>query len=155
MGVAPLPADLRTPCQCTGGCNETWQGPQKRIWARWVQAIPLLFPDLAAGILMELVPASIGVQNCTWRPVTAFAPFILLTLVRTGQSPSTGTGGSYIVSGSDLLGQLYSAQFAFAPDNCESSKFIQEIVDTFVPPINSDVLLTPVRWYENANDVPH
>jgi len=155
MPVEPLPADLRMLCDCTGGCDFAWEGPQKRVWARWLQAIPVFYPILATGILFEIVPASIQVQNCQWLPVTDQTPFVLLEMTRVGQSPFTGTGGSYIVEGVDSIGFAYAAQLAFTPDDCESTKLIDEIVDTFAPPINSDVLLTPVEWWQNANDVPH
>lgn len=155
MGVEPLDADLRKPCQCTGGCNETWQGPEKRFWVTWPDATEPQYGPLRDGVLMEIVLATISAQGCTWVPVTGPGPFITLTILRAGQAPETKTGGGWSVQGSNAALQDYVANDVFTPDNCEGVKGLPTVVDTFTPVINSDVLLTPVRWFENADDVPH
>jgi len=155
MGVEPLTADLRMLCDCTGGCELAWEGPQKRMWVTWPTAPAINYPNLSSGILFELSPPSITVQICRWFPVTAFAPFVTIVLLRTGQSPSTGTGGSWLVQGVDAFVNQYIAQNVFTPDRCEDFKTLATSLDQFIPKLGDNVDIEPVRWWENANDVPH
>lgn len=125
------------------------------MWVTWPNAPALNYPNLRSGILFELFVPSITVQLCQWRPATAFAPFVTVVMLRTGQSPSTGTGGDYLVEGVDSFVNVYVAQSVFTPDNCEGAKTLFTVTDQFTPPIASDVQLVPVRWFENADDVAH
>lgn len=155
MGKAPLKADLRKLCDCTGGCDFTWQGPQKRIWATWPTATVGPYQNLVAGILMEIVEASIAIQQCSWIPSTAFFPFVTLFLTRSAPNVQTGSGGGWVMTGVNMMSANYVANNTFLPDQCEGIKGLPQIVDTFTPPISSAVILSPVAWYQNADDVPH
>jgi len=155
MGVQPLPADLRKLCDCTGGSEKTWQGPEKRIWLRWPNAPALIYPQLASGILMELPQANITVQVCVWDPLAPIAPLVTLILRRTGQSPSTGTGFSWAVNAENSDGEDWVGSITLPAASTPQATVVNRFAETWTPPLGVPCILTQVRWYQNADDVPH
>lgn len=155
MGVEPLPADLRKPCDCTGGSEKTWQGPQKRIWIRFPLASPAIYPGLALGTLAEIVEGDITIQNCKWRPASTVLPVTKVTLTRIGQSPSTGTGFDWNVEIKGVGGQEWIGNQVLPAASTPQDAQILASVDDFTPELGVICDLTQVRWFEDADDVPH
>lgn len=155
MGVQPLPADLRKICDCTGGAEKTWQGPEKRIWLRWPLASPVLYPGLADGVLAEIVDADITVQICKWTVVPISPIIVRVELTRTGQSPFTGTGFEWLVFVRGTGNKTWSGQVVLPAEDTPLDAQPLRFFEDFDPELGVICDLTQVLWWENADDVPH
>ena len=149
MGVAALPFDPRSACFCRQNCPGFRQ-PTSRWWVVY-QSCPPTIPELCSGILVEFDSVSPVTRRCTFEGVDLPVSVSSLTLELFPLPP---------VPGDEIL------KSTFVVTNVGDQNNFEEFVDVpceqaFVLPFASGTLLigscalTPVRWFENANDVPH
>ncbi len=104
---------------------------------------------------MEIPPSGIAVQICNWDPPSLGPLIASVSLQRTGQSPSTGTGFEWLVEVVGIGAETWGGQVVLPPSATPQAAQPLRFFEDFVPELGVIVDLTQVRWYENANDVPH
>lgn len=152
MGKAPLDADLRTLCQCSAGCAKPWQSPQLRYWATWGATTS---PQLGAGIFIE----SSGVaapEQCDYAGVVDVPGFFTnATMTRVATPAVSSASGNWLVQVFRGLSLETVNLFVAAPsEDCQAVKTCVLITNN-TPMTIGPCTLTPIRWFEDADDVPH
>jgi len=150
MGVEPLPFDERGGCFCTFGCPD-FHKPEQRYWV--VVDTQGDVPRLDAGaVFQRLLPFPPG-QTCQFTPDPPFPGNVFTSLIK----------------GTEMIGSLqsYFWQFLYqesGPVNVyEAKQSFPQVecggqlgwVAQTAPAGWGPVQIFPIRWYENANDVPH
>lgn len=149
MSVEPLPFDSRPACFCRQNCPGFKQ-PPLRWWVVY-QTCPPTIPELCSGVLVEFsffVPFS---RACVFEPeiLPAGITSLALELIPLPPFPGDEILKATFVD-TNVGDQNNFDEFESVP--CENA---------FVLPVASGTLLigpatlTPVRWFQNANDVPH
>jgi len=150
MGVNPLPFDDRPPCFCHQNCLG-FKKPTERWWVTFTMP-PLLVPELGTGVLVDFTIFLPGFRECQFEPdvLPPNLDKLLLAIFPGGTIP----GITIIWTLEAQVGAVTS--FCTGVFNNKPCREITEIPR--VPPPNNtfgDGKVFPVRWYQNANDVPH
>jgi len=150
MGVEPLPFDQRIGCWCSFGCPD-FHKPEQRYWV--VIDTGGEEPRLDEGVLYQrLPPFPLGLV-CIW---TADPPFPPATATRLIKGPAgTFANQSYFwqFQFEDPVPPFtYDAKAEFPLVQCGSQ--LGWVAQT-APPGWGLTTIIPVKWFQNADDVPH
>jgi len=150
MGFAPFDFEDPRPCLCRQNCPD-WRKPVQRWWAVWSNPPPTL-PILGEGILFEFDPFGSLFRDCFYKPVI-FPPGFFALILRIFPQPPVP--GPFVTRLMRVFTDTLVESFARKID-----QFILCDVDILLPglPLQEpfgDCQLTAVRWFEDANDVPH
>lgn len=149
MGFEPLPFDPRNACFCRQNCP-SFRQPTSRWWLVWSNPPPTI-PEIGTGILVEFATFDPPTQACVFAAVTlppgAFS--VSLTIVPVAPIPGP-TIKRQCVAVTNVGASL--AENSLDNEECNIPLNIPG-----VPPNDpfGGCNIFPVRWYENANDVPH
>jgi len=149
MGVAPLPFDPRQPCFCHQNCSG-FKRPTSRWWVRWENAPPA-FPIFATGILLDFDSGLSSPNFCLFKPIPDIPGIALVRLDLSPVAPIPGTN----VQQSALAavgGDVQVNQIIVFNPLCDATFTIAQSGGTLNLGLAT---LTPIRWYQNADDVPH
>lgn len=152
MGSDPLPADARSACFCHQNCGD-FHRPEQRIWL----SIPGAFGDhsmYVSGVLHELPPGLQFPNICLWFP-EVLPPFIQDSVItRRVVAPIPGVNWAWSANIRDLQLNTWTAELNITTaTRCDQRSFTLFQTAGNLP--YGPGHLTQVRWYENANDVPH
>ena len=149
MGFAPLPFDPRSPCFCRQNCP-SFRQPTSRWWCVWTTPPPAI-PELGDGVLVEFVGPGPLARSCQFDAVV-LPPLVTLLFYRTVPIlPIPGVEIRRRVDVRTSVGNSFAAN-NLSNEECDIPLNIPGLVGA--SPFGS-VNIFPVRWYENANDVPH
>lgn len=149
MGVTPLPFDPRSPCFCHQNCG-SFRQPTTRWWVVYQSAVPSI-PQLNTGVLVEFDSQTFPDRRCLFVPDVLPAGVTVLSLELFPLPP---------IPGSDLLRSTLVETNVGDQNNFEIFESAPCDIG-YVLPVSQTTLnagpvaLTPVRWYQNADDVPH
>lgn len=149
MGFAPLPFDPRSPCFCRQNCP-SFRQPTSRWWCVWSNPPPAI-PELGEGVLVEFVSFTPVSRSCQWDAVV-LPPLTTLLFFR--MRPILPIPGPEIFRRVDIrtsVGNSFNNN-NLLNEKCNIPLNIPGLVGG--SPFGG-VNIFPVRWYENANDVPH
>jgi len=149
MGFEPLPFDPRGPCFCHQNCP-SFERPTSRWWTVWSNPPPTI-PELGTGVLVEFdlflpVPAT-----CRFSAVVLPPGVLAYSFEMAPRPPIPGPLILRTVAAITNLGPGI-ARNELAGEECN--------IPLNIPPLPAfpqfgGCNIFPVRWYENANDVPH
>lgn len=149
MGFEPLPFDDRPPCFCHQNCP-SFRKPEKRWWLVWSDP-PAAIPELGEGILVEFDNLFVPAKFCTFLAVT-LPP--TLTLVSLTINPTNPQPGPLMRRQSRTISAFGTSinRLQVPGEECDIALNLPGF-----PPFDlfGGCNMFPVRWYENANDVPH
>jgi len=150
MGVAPLPFDARKACFCTFGCP-TFKRPQQRYWVVVNTAGEV--PVLDTGILVQRDPSFPISLTCFWSPDPPLDPNLSADLIKVPVPPEVPNKASWeFVFEQAAPFIIYTARHRPIVTPCDG---IFELPKLAGPAAWSDAKIFPVRWFEDADDVPH
>jgi len=149
MGFAPLPFDPRSPCFCRQNCPNHRQ-PTSRWWCVWTNPPPTI-PELGTGVLVEFNQFFPTISLCRFSAVVLPPGVTLHNFVIQALPPIPGRLIERTVVAQTNLG-TGRAQNVLDNEECN--------IPLNIPVRPPDIIfggcnIFPVRWYENANDVPH
>jgi len=150
MGFAPLPFDGRSPCFCHQNCG-SFRQPTFRWWVTFTSP-PVGIPQLGTGVLMEFTTFTPGPEECLWEPVVLPVGVTFMLIAR---RPTVAVPGPTYQWETRVVTPTDDSECVL-PVNGQACNIIQEI-PALPPPkdVFGDAKIFPVRWYQNANDVPH
>jgi len=149
MGVAPLPFDPRTACFCHQNCPG-FQRPTSRWWTVWTNPPPTI-PELGTGVLCEFDLFSLVPKTCRFSAVTLPVGVLSYFFEMQPRPPFPGGLIQRTVVAITNLGPGI-ARNTLDNEACN----IPLNIPAFPPNIQFGACnIFPVRWWENANDVPH
>lgn len=149
MGFEPLPFDPRNACFCRQNCPGLTK-PTSRWWLVWSTPPPSI-PELGVGILAEFNFANPATNFCLWLGIDLPVGVTQVTLVLQAVPP---------IGGGPIARQCIA--FTNVGNSVAENELTGEACDI---PLNipgrpgldpfGGCNIFPVRWFENANDVPH
>ena len=149
MGFAPLPFDDRAPCFCHQNCP-SFKKPEKRWWLVWTNPPPTI-PELGTGVLVEFTGILLPQKQCLFEAVTLPVGAISIQLVIQPVAPIPGLTMLRQAEAITNVGSSV-AQAILSGEECD----IALNLPAFPPAAPFGACnMFPVRWYQNANDVPH
>jgi len=149
MGLEPFPFDSRSACFCRQNCPGFKQ-PPLRWWVVY-QSAPPTIPELATGIVVQFESQTFPDRRCIWDPFDLPLGILSLELEFFPLPP---------VPGDEILKSTFLVTNVGDQNNFDEFTDVP-CQDAFVLPEASGTLeigpvaLTPIRWFQNANDVPH
>jgi len=147
--VEPLPFDPRSPCFCHQNC-QGFRQPTSRWWVKW-QDPPPAFPVLGTGVLLDVVTQFPEFSFCFWEPETLPPGIQQVRFLMIAQAPFPGP--DIFKSASCRIDPLLQFNDVLVGTNVCNVQFV--IGQTGGGLNMGPATLTPVRWYQNADDVPH
>jgi len=149
MGVAPLPFDPRSPCFCRQNCLG-FRAPTSRWWLVWT-APPPSIPEIGTGLLVDFSVFIAFSRLCIFTGSTLPVGVNFVTLEIQPIAPIPGPTMRRQCLVSTNVGTSQARNF-LDNEKCDIPLNIPGVV-----PNNpfGDCNIFPVRWFENANDVPH
>jgi len=149
MGVAPLPFDPRSPCFCHSNCPG-FERPTSRWWCVWTDP-PATIPLLGIGVLVEFTTFVPQNKRCIFEAVV-LPP--LVTTLFFSMRPTNPIPGVSIFRRVDVLS---SEGNSFANISLDNEKCNIPLNIPGIPAASpfGSVNIFPVRWFEDADDVPH
>jgi len=149
MGFEPLPFDPRNSCFCRQNCP-SFERPTSRWWLVWSDPPPAI-PILGEGVLVEFSNLVVPSQNCIFSAVILPPLVTNLTLQIFPMAPIPGPTIRRVATVFSTLGFSFAA---LTVDNEECNIPLNLPPVPFISPFGGANMF-PVRWFENANDVPH
>jgi len=149
MGFAPLPFDPRSSCFCHQNCP-SFKKPTSRWWLVWTLPPPTI-PILGVGVLVEFDFVIFQNRFCQFVAVTLPVGVSFLSFSTVPRPP---VPGATIRRQCTVLSNVGDSVARLDIDNeeCDIPLNIPRL-----PPNDpfGDCNIFPVRWYEDANAVPH
>lgn len=149
MGFEPLPFDPRSACFCHQNCP-SFEQPTSRWWTVWSNPPPTI-PELGAGVLVEFDLFLVVPQTCRFAAVVLPPGVFSYAYEMQPRPPIPGPLIQRTVSAITNLGPGI-ARNVLSNEECNISLNIPAFP---LFPQFGGCNIFPVRWYENANDVPH
>jgi len=131
MGFEPLPFDPRASCFCHQNCPG-FQRPTSRWWTVWSNPPPTI-PILGVGVLVEFDLFIAVAKTCRFSAVVLPVGVLNYTFEMQPRPPQPG----------GLIQRTVTAITNLGPGIARNT------LD------NAACNIPLVRWFENANDVPH
>jgi len=149
MGFEPLPFDPRNACFCRQGCK-SFRQPTSRWWTVWSDPPPSI-PELGTGVLVEFDLALPAIGFCQFSAVVKPVGVLVYRLTMFPVQPIGSNEIRRNVQASTNVGTGIARNF-LVNEECN----IPLNIAGFPPAdIFGGCNIFPVRWFENANDVPH
>jgi len=149
MGFEPLPFDPRSACFCRQNCA-SFEQPTSRWWLVWSDPPPSI-PLLGVGILVEFSFGNPATNFCFFLNVNT-APGITQVTLSFEAFPPFGGGPierqciAFTNVGNGVAENQLTGEECAIPLNIPARPGFE---------IFGGCNIFPVRWFENANDVPH
>jgi len=149
MGFEPLPFDPRNACFCRQNCP-SFRQPTSRWWTVWSNPPPTI-PELGTGVLVEFTQQFPIPPTCRFRAVVLPVGVTVYFFDIQPQDPIPGPTIQRTVAAFTNVG------FGVARNSLDNEECNIPLNIPGVPPNDpfGGCNIFPVRWFQNANDVPH